>query len=109
MPFVKIVKNKAYFKRFQVKFRRRREGKTDYFARKRLVIQDKNKYNTPKYRMIVRSSNTDICCQIAYARLEGDIIICAAYSHELPRYLLGLKFMLDTPDPGGALAHPSYS
>ena len=50
MPFVKIVKNKAYFKRFQVKFRRRREGKTDYFARKRLVVQDKNKYNTPKYR-----------------------------------------------------------
>merc|ERR1712119_150079 len=67
-------------------FRRRREGKTDYFARKRLVIQDKNKYNTPKYRMIVRSSNTDVTCQIAYARLEGDIVICAAYSHELPRY-----------------------
>merc|ERR1711920_212939 len=66
--------------------RRRREGKTDYFARKRLVVQDKNKYNTPKYRMIVRSSNTDVCCQIAYARLEGDIVICAAYSHELPRY-----------------------
>merc|ERR1712106_163730 len=76
----------AYFKRFQVKFRRRREGKTDFFARKRLVVQDKNKYNTPKYRMIVRSSNTDVCCQIAYARLEGDIVICAAYSHELPRY-----------------------
>merc|ERR1711872_141728 len=65
---------------------RRREGKTDYFARKRLVVQDKNKYNTPKYRMIVRSSNTDVTCQIAYARLEGDIVICAAYSHELPRY-----------------------
>merc|ERR1711893_68582 len=86
MPFVKVVKNKAYFKRFQVKFRRRREGKTDFYARKRLVVQDRNKYNTPKYRMIVRSSNTDVCCQIAYARLEGDIIICAAYSHELPRY-----------------------
>ena len=81
-----MVKNKAYFKRFQVKFRRRREGKTDYFARKRLVVQDKNKYNTPKYRMIVRSSNKDICCQIAYARLEGDRILAAAYSHELPRY-----------------------
>merc|ERR1712079_579610 len=81
-----VVKDKAYFKRYQVKFRRRREGRTDYYARKRLVIQDKNKYNTPKYRMIVRSSNTDVCCQIAYARLEGDIIICAAYSHELPRY-----------------------
>ena len=33
-----------------------------------------------------RFSNTDICCQIAYARLEGDHIVCAAYSHELPRY-----------------------
>ena len=37
MPFVKIVKNKAYFKRFQVKFRRRREGKTNDFACMRLV------------------------------------------------------------------------
>merc|ERR1712072_696489 len=33
-----------------------------------------------------RSSNKDICCQIAYARLEGDRILAAAYSHELPRY-----------------------
>jgi len=94
MPFVKVVKNKAYFKRFQVKFRRRREGKTDYFARKKLVVQDKNKYNTPKYRMIVRISNTDITCQIAYARMEGDVVICAAYSHELPRYGLGLQAVL---------------
>lgn len=86
MPFVKVIKNKAYFKRFQVKFRRRREGKTDYYARKRLVVQDKNKYNTPKYRMIVRTSNKDICCQIAYARLDGDKIVAAAYSHELPKY-----------------------
>ena len=29
MPFVKKVKNDAYFSRFQVKYRRRREGKTD--------------------------------------------------------------------------------
>merc|ERR1711862_1068362 len=86
MPFVKVVKSKAYFKRFQVKFRRRREGKTDYYARKRLVVQDKNKYNTPKYRMIVRFSNKDITCQIAYARLEGDRVVAAAYSHELPKY-----------------------
>merc|ERR1711934_158920 len=48
MAFVKLVKNKAYFKRFQVKYRRRREGKTDYYARKRLVAQDKNKYNLDK-------------------------------------------------------------
>lgn len=33
------MKNKQYFKRFQVKFKRRREGKTDYYARKRLTVQ----------------------------------------------------------------------
>jgi len=27
-----------------------------------------------------------VCCQVAYARLEGDHIVAAAYSHELPRY-----------------------
>lgn len=86
MGFVKVIKNKAYFKRFQVKFKRRREGKTDYYARKRLVTQDKNKYNTPKYRLIVRFTNKDIVCQIAYAKIQGDVIVCAAYSHELPRY-----------------------
>jgi len=86
MGFIKVVKNKAYFKRFQVKFKRRREVKTDYFARKRLTHQDKNKYNTPKYRLIVRFTNKDIICQVAYARLEGDHIIAAAYAHELPRY-----------------------
>lgn len=86
MGFVKVVKNKQYFKRYQVKFKRRREGRTDYQARKRLIFQDKNKYNTPKYRLIVRLSNRDITCQIAYARIEGDRIVCAAYSHELPRY-----------------------
>ncbi|KAL0117780.1 hypothetical protein PUN28_008878 [Cardiocondyla obscurior] len=89
MGFVKVVKNKQYFKRYQVKFKRRREGKTDYYARKRLTIQDKNKYNTPKYRLIVRLSNKDITCQVAYSRIEGDRIVCAAYSHELPKY--GIK------------------
>lgn len=89
MGFVKVIKNKAYFKRFQVKFKRRREGKTDYYARKRLVIQAKNKYNTPKFRLIVRLSNKDVTAQVAYARIEGDIIVAAAYAHELPRY--GIK------------------
>jgi len=86
MVFIKVVKNKAYFKRFQVKFRRRREGKTDYRARKRLVAQDKNKYNSPKYRLVVRLTHKDIITQITFARIEGDVVLCAAYSHELPRY-----------------------
>ncbi|KAJ1649708.1 60S ribosomal protein L5 [Dispira simplex] len=86
MPFVKVAKDKAYFKRYQVKYRRRREGKTDYYARKRLITQAKNKYNTPKYRMVVRFTNSDIICQIIYAKIQGDFVLCSAYSHELPRY-----------------------
>jgi len=81
-----VVKSKAYFKRFQVKYRRRREGKTDYQARRSLVIQDKNKYNSPKYRFVVRFTNTDVICQIAYAKMTGDVVMTAAYSHELPGF-----------------------
>jgi len=92
MGFVKVVKTTAYFKRYQVKFRRRRECKTDYYARKRLIIQDKNKYQTPKYRFVVRFTNKDVVCQIFSADLTHDVCIAAAYSHELPRY--GLKYGL---------------
>jgi len=86
MGFLKVVKSSTYFKRYQVKYRRRREGKTDYHRRKKLTCQDKNKYNSPKYRLVVRLTNRDVICQIAYAKLTGDAILAAAYSHELPRY-----------------------
>lgn len=83
MPFIKVLKNKAYFKRFQTKYRRRREGKTDYYARKRLVMQDKNKYQTPKYRLVVRFTNTQVICQVVYSEISGDKTLAAAYSKEL--------------------------
>jgi len=86
MGFVKVVKNKAYFKRFQVKFKRRRECKTDYAARKRLILQDKNKYKTPKYRFVVRRTHRDIICQIFSSDLTHDVCVQSAYSHELRRY-----------------------
>jgi len=86
MGFVKLVKNKPYFMRYQVKYRRRREGKTDYYARRRLIIQDKNKYNSPKYRLVVRLTNKDIVAQIVYAKITGDFVLSSAYSHELPRF-----------------------
>jgi len=92
MGFVKVVKNKSYFKRFQVQYRRRREAKTDYYARKRLIIQDKNKYNSPKYRFVVRVTNRDIITQVIAADLTHDRVLVAAYSHELPRY--GIKLGL---------------
>ncbi|KAL1092366.1 hypothetical protein V6Z11_D07G219900 [Gossypium hirsutum] len=104
MAYVKAQKSKAYFKRFQVKFKRRREGKTDYRARIRLINQDKNKYNTPKYRLVARflaaivllfvvkilfGWSVDllrIVAQIIHASISGDIVLAAAYSHELPHY-----------------------
>jgi len=86
MPYIKLVKNKAYYKRFQVKFRRRRECKTDYQARRALILQDKTKYNSPKYRLVVRLSNRDVTAQIVYATLKSDVVLSAAYAHELPGY-----------------------
>eukprot|EP01100_Stratorugosa_tubuloviscum_P005432 TRINITY_DN2421_c2_g1_i1.p1 TRINITY_DN2421_c2_g1~~TRINITY_DN2421_c2_g1_i1.p1 ORF type:complete len:294 (+),score=144.04 TRINITY_DN2421_c2_g1_i1:72-953(+) len=86
MVFVKVVKAKSYFMRYQVKYRRRREGKTDYAQRRTLITQDKNKYNSPKYRLVVRFTNKDCICQIVSAHIKGDRVLTAAYSHELPRY-----------------------
>lgn len=69
-----------------MRYRRRREGKTDYYARQRLIIQDKDKYNTPKYRFVVRFTCSDIICQFVYSKIQGDIMLAVAYSHELPKY-----------------------
>lgn len=89
MAFIPLLKTPAYHSRFQTPFRRRREGKTDYYARKRLVTQHKAKYNSPKYRLVVRFSNRDITAQIVSSQIVGDVVFTAAYSHELPRY--GIK------------------
>jgi len=86
MAFVKVLKNKSFFKRYQVKSRRRREGKTDYRARRKMIRQDKNKYNTRKYRLIVRITCSKIICQVAYATILGDIVVAQASSKELAKY-----------------------
>jgi len=88
MPFTKQVKSGAYFSRYQVKQKRRRQGKTDYHARKALVTQAKNKYNAPKYRLVVRFTNKDIIIQIINSELTGDKVFAAAYAHELKRYCI---------------------
>lgn len=69
-----------------MKYKRRRSGKTDYYARKRLITQAKNKYNAPKYRLVVRFTNKDIIAQIISSELTGDKVFVAAYGHELKRY-----------------------
>src|SRR3569833_1335559 len=75
--------------RYQTKYKRRRSGKTDYYARKRLITQAKNKYNAPKYRLVVRFTNRDIIMQVITSEIAGDKVFCSAYAHELRAY--GLK------------------
>jgi hypothetical protein len=55
---------KAYFKRFQIKYRHMWARKTNYQVIICLTIQDKNKYITPKYCYVVRFTNKDIVTQI---------------------------------------------
>ncbi|MDA9099085.1 hypothetical protein N9L76_09155 [bacterium] len=64
---------------------------TDYYARQRLTLQDKNKYNSKKYRFSVRFTNRDVICQVIYATIQGDRTICSAYSHELKEERYGMK------------------
>jgi large subunit ribosomal protein L5e len=93
MAFVKAVKTNAYYKRFQTKNRRRRECRTDYAQRRALVRQDKDKYNTHKYRFVVRRTNTKIICQVIYSTIQGDRVLAQASSTELPNFgvTVGLK------------------
>jgi len=86
MGFIKVIKNKSYFSRYQVKYRRRREGKTNYPNRYALIIQDKTKYAAHKYRFVVRFTNKDTICQVIYSEIQGDFVLAAAYGHELTRY-----------------------
>jgi large subunit ribosomal protein L5e len=90
MGFIKVVKNKAYFKRYQVKYRRRRECKTDYRARRTMCLQDKTKYGAPKYRFVVRITNLDVITQVVHPKVAGDDVIMSAYSHELKNYGINL-------------------
>lgn len=92
MAWVKVQKNKAYYKRIQNKYRRRREGKTDYFARRKMVTQDKNKYNTPKYRLVVRRTNKRIICQVVYSTILGDRVLTQATSTELEKFDVPVGF-----------------
>lgn len=51
-----------------------------------MIIQDLNKYNTPKYRLVARFTNSKVITQIVYATLAGDKIIAQADSKELAKY-----------------------
>ena len=65
--------------RYFVPFRRRREGKTDYYARTRLVVSE-----SP--RLVVRKTNRHIIVQMVVAEPVGDRVLVTATSGELPEY-----------------------
>lgn len=72
MGFAKVVKNKVYFKKYQVRFRRLQEGKNNYYAQKWLMINDKNKYKILKYKTVVQVI-TRLCVPVqrGYDRLHS--------------------------------------
>jgi large subunit ribosomal protein L18 len=65
--------------RYFVPYRRRREGKTDYYQRTKLVVAD-----VP--RMVVRKTNRHIIIQLITAEMDGDRTLVAATSSELTEY-----------------------
>jgi large subunit ribosomal protein L18 len=64
--------------RYRVPLRRRREGKTDYQARKSLVLSGKP-------RLVARSSLKNFTAQIIVAKPYGDEVLAAAHSRELKK------------------------
>src|SRR5208283_1894755 len=72
---VKMAKSGNY----RVQLRRRREGKTDYQARKALVT-------SKKPRLVTRASLKNVTVQIMMAKPHGDEVLASANSRELINY-----------------------
>jgi large subunit ribosomal protein L18 len=64
---------------YNVPPRRRREGKTDYQARKALVLSGKP-------RLVPRSTAKNIAVQIVVAKPQGDEVLTVSHSRELKKY-----------------------
>ncbi|HPX72961.1 MAG TPA: hypothetical protein PKW51_03560, partial [Methanoregulaceae archaeon] len=70
--------------RYFVPFRRRKEGKTDYYKRAKLVVSDRP-------RMVVRKTNRQILIQLVTAEMDGDRTLVSASSAELAAILKALR------------------
>jgi large subunit ribosomal protein L18 len=64
---------------YRVPLRRRREGKTDYQARKALVL-------SRRPRLVARNTIKNVVAQIIVAKPHGDEVFIAAHSRELKKY-----------------------
>lgn len=65
--------------RYCVQLRRRKEGKTDYKARKALVLSGKP-------RLVARGTLKNVIAQIIVAKPHGDEVLVSANSRELKKY-----------------------
>jgi len=70
--------NLAQGSKYKVAFRRRREGKTNYDARMKLVDLDKS-------RFVIRISNANVIAQIINVGENGDETVVSAHSKELQK------------------------
>jgi large subunit ribosomal protein L18 len=65
--------------RYRVQMRRRREGKTDYQARKALVV-------SRRPRLVARKTLKNTSAQVVVAKTNGDEVLAAAHSRELKEF-----------------------
>ena len=68
----------AHGSRYKVAFKRRREGKTDYGARLKLI-------DLEKARIVARITNNHVIAQIIKVTPEGDETIISAHSNEIKK------------------------
>ncbi len=64
---------------YKVTFRRRREDKTDYHLRKRLIV-------SRRLRLVVRKSLNHVTLQLVESRFEGDRVLAHAGTSELAKF-----------------------
>jgi large subunit ribosomal protein L18 len=72
---LKMVKGAQY----NLSYRRRRDARTDYGKRKRLVLS-----GLP--RLVVRPANKHVTVQVVEAKATGDLVLASAHSSELKKY-----------------------
>jgi large subunit ribosomal protein L18 len=65
--------------RYRVSFRRKREGRTDYQKRLRLIISEKP-------RLVVRKTSNHVTAQVVKHESKGDRTIASGHSKTLKKY-----------------------
>lgn len=65
--------------RYKVPFRRRREGRTDYHFRYKLIL-------SKKPRLVIRRGNKNIMLQLVFAEPAGDRTLLTVSSRELKKF-----------------------